>query len=229
MPKFDSLISLGTAGKVAVGVVAGGIGVSGVQHYKNSSEFSKDPQRAEMREEQKKMSFEVQQRSEELEKKERELKTLAENIAKQSADLKDKEAALQRIQQAVTETQGVAAGVVAVETVQQVAQAKEPADEQPEEPKADVVPTNNAPRRPAVFDGSGDKEKPTTKKNDASKPSVVFGSSGDVVTIEKGGAVSDAETELLRKEVERTGETSARTGKSVIGKTLEKKHAIKNG
>ena len=202
MPKFGDLISLSTATRAAAGMAVG-VGVTmGVQHHMDSSEFSKDPQRTEIREDQqKKMSFEVQQLSKKLEEERQKLETEKQSLAKEQADLRDAKAALQRMQQAMTE-QGVQAGVVAVETVQQVAQAKEQADEQPEEPKPDVVPTNNAPRRPAVFDGGGNKEKTNDKQNNDSKPSVAFGSSGDVVTIEKGGAVPDTETERLRKEVE---------------------------
>jgi len=202
MPKFGNLISLSTATKTVAGMAAGVGATMGVQHYMGSSEFSKDPQIMERREDQqKKMSFEVQQLSKELEERKRNIEMQEQSVAKKLQEVSEKEAALQRMQQAMTE-QGVQAGVVAVETVQQVAQAKEPADVQPEEPKADVVPANNAPRRPAVFDGGGNKEKTNDKQNDDSKRPVVFGSSGDVVTIEKGGAVSDAETERLRKEVE---------------------------
>ena len=53
MPKLSSFVSLGTAGKVAGGIVAGGLSTVAVQRYTDSSEFSNDPQRAEMREEQK--------------------------------------------------------------------------------------------------------------------------------------------------------------------------------
>ena len=68
MPKLSSLVSLGTAGKVASGIIVGGVSTVAVQRYTDSSEFSKDPQRAEMREEgRKKLDFEIQQRSEELE------------------------------------------------------------------------------------------------------------------------------------------------------------------
>ena len=199
MPKFGDLISLSTATRAAAGMAVG-VGVTmGVQHHMDSSEFSKDPQRTEIREDQqKKMSFEVQQLSKKLEEERQKLETEKQSFDREKAAMIEKMAALQQMQQAMTE-QGVQAGVVAVETVQQVAQAKEPADEQPEEPKADVVPMNNAPRRPAVFDGGGNKEKTNDKQNDDSKRPVVFGSSGDVVTIEKGGAVSDAETERLRE------------------------------
>ena len=202
MPKFGELISLSTTAKFAGGILAGSAATVGVQYYKDSSEFSKDPQIMEKREDQKKMSFEIQQLSKELEEKKRNIEMQEQSVARKLQEVGEKEEALRRMQQAITETQGLAAGVVAVETVQQVAQAEEPADKQPEEPKPDVVPANNAPRRPAVFDGGGNKEKTNDKQNNDSKPSVAFGSSGDVVTIEKGGAVPDAETERLRKEVE---------------------------
>ena len=218
MPKFNSLISLGTAKGALAGLVAGSVATVAVQRHMGSSESSNDPQRTEMREDQKKkMSFEVQQQSEELEEKKRDIEIRELSVAKKWGEVGEKEEALRQMQQAMTETQGVAAGVVPVETVQQVAQAKGQADAQPEEPKADVVPMNNASRRLAVFAGGGNKEnagggnkknvgggnkeKPTTKKNDDSKQPVAFGSSDDVVTIEKGGAVSDAEAEHLREEV----------------------------
>ena len=200
MAKLSSLVNLSTAGKIAGGVVLGGISTVAVQRYTDSSEFSKDPQRAEMREEQKKkLDFEVQQRSEELEKKERELKMLEATLAKQQATLTEERLAVQQMKAAATEV--ATSGVAVVETVQPVAQTEDPADVQPEKPKADVVSADNAPKRPAVFDGGGRKETAPTAKDAQKKPSVVFGSSGDVVTIEKDGA-SDAETERLRKEVE---------------------------
>ncbi len=199
MPKLSSLVNLSTAGKVAGGVMLGGISTAAVQLHTDSSEFSKDPQRAEMREEQKKLDFEVQQRSEELEKKEQELKALEATLAKQQAALREERSTIQQMQQAAA--QGVASETAVVETVQQVVQAEEPTDVEPEKPKADVVQVNNTPKRPAVFDG-GNKEKPvaTTNKNNASEPSVAFGSSGDVVTIEKGGADSSKEEELRKRE-----------------------------
>ena len=61
MPKFGDLISLGTATKFAGGIMAGGAATVGVQYYMGSSEFSKDPQITEIREDQKKVSFEIQQ------------------------------------------------------------------------------------------------------------------------------------------------------------------------
>ena len=71
MSKLNSLVSLSTAGKVAGGVVLGGLSTVAVQYYyPGSSESSNDPQKTEMREEQKKkFDFEIQQRSEELGKK----------------------------------------------------------------------------------------------------------------------------------------------------------------
>ena len=200
MAKLSSLVNLSTAGKIAGGVVLGGISTVAVQRYTDSSEFSKDPQRAEMREEQKKkLDFEVQQRSEQLEKKEQELKMLEATLAKQQATLAEERLVVQQMKAAATEA--VASEVAVAETVQPVAQTEDPADVQPEKPKADVVSADNAPKRPAVFDGGGRKETAPTAKDAQKKPSVVFGSSGDVVTIEKDGA-SDAETERLRKEVE---------------------------
>ena len=61
MPKFGDLISLGTATKFAGGIMAGGAATVGVQYYMGSLEFSKDPQITEIREDQKKVSFEIQQ------------------------------------------------------------------------------------------------------------------------------------------------------------------------
>ncbi|MBR1843774.1 MAG: hypothetical protein IJ793_02785 [Opitutales bacterium] len=204
MPKLSGLVSLSTVRGVASGIIAGSVATVSVQHYVDSSEFSKDPQRAEMREEQKKVSFEIQQQSEALEKEKQNLETQKQSLARGWEALREKEAVVQQMQQTATATQGAAAEVVAVETVQQVAQAAEPADEQPEKPKADVVPADHTPKRPAVFDGGGSKEKPveTTNKNNTSEPSVAFGSSGDVVTVEKDGNSSDAEAERLREEVE---------------------------
>jgi len=174
MPKLSSLVSLGTVGRVASGAMLGGLSTVAVQRYTGSSEFSKDPQRAEMREEQKKVSFEIQQQSEALEKEKQNLETQKQSLARGWEALREKEAVVQQMQQTATATQGAAAEVVAVETVQQVAQAAEPADEQPEKPKADVVPADHTPKRPAVFDGGGSKEKPveTTNKNNTSEPSV---------------------------------------------------------
>lgn len=201
MAKLSDIVSLGTTVKVAGGVVVGGLSTVAVQHYMASSEFSKDPQKAEMREEQKKkLDFEVQQRSEELEKKEQELKMLEATLAKQQATLAEERLVVQQMKAAATEA--VASEVAVAETVQPVAQTEDPADVQPEKPKADVVSRgDNTPRRSAVFGGGGRKETAPTAKDAQKKPSVVFGSSEDVVTIEKNGA-SDAETERLRKEVE---------------------------
>jgi hypothetical protein len=191
MPKLSSLVSLSTTGKVAGGVLA----ALGVQYYMGSSEFSKDPQRAEMREEQKKkLDFEVQQRSEELEKKEQSLKVLEEALAHREATLREEKTAVQQMQQAATQI--VASEVPVVE----IQQAEEPADVQPEKPKADVVPTDNAPKRPAVFDGGGNKKEPASPANDAQKPAVAFGSSGDVVTV--GNADNAEMIDRLRKEIE---------------------------
>ena len=198
MPKLSSLVSLGTAGKVASGIIVGGVSTVAVQRYTDSSEFSKDPQRAEMREEgRKKLDFEIQQRSEELEKKKRELEVLAETIAKQQAALKEERSAVQQMQQAATQV--VASEVPVVETVQQVAQVEESEEPKSEESKKAEVPTNNAPKRPAVFDGGGNKE-PIVPANDAQKPAVAFGSSGDVVTV--GNADNAGMIDRLREEIE---------------------------
>ena len=192
---------MSTTAKIAGGVITGGFSTVVVQRYTDSSEFLKDPQKAEIREEQKKkLDFEIQQQSEELEKKKRELEVLAENIAKQRAALNEERSAVQQMQQTATTQVAVSESAV-IGTVQQVAQAGEPADVQPEKPKADVVPTDNVPKRPAVFDGGGHKEKPVATTNDARKDAVAFVSSGDVVTIEKGD--TDIETERLRMEIKR--------------------------
>ena len=116
-------------------------------------------------------------------------------MAHREAALREEKAAVQQMQQAATQI--VASEVPVVE--QQVTQAEEPADVQPEKPKADVVPTDNAPKRPAVFDG-GDNKEPVAQANDAQKPAVAFGSSGDVVTV--GNADNAEMIDRLRKEIE---------------------------
>jgi len=199
MPKFSDVINLSAAMKAAACATCGGVAVVGAQRYMGSSESSKAPQKEEVRGEQKKMGFEIQQLSAALEKEKREVEMSREDLAKGWANLREAKAAFQQ-QQAATTAVVVAepAKAVAVTTVEPE-EAPTPPEAKKEMPAA-PIPMNNTPKRPAVFDGGNKEPAPTAK--DEKEPSVTFGSSGDVVTIEKGGAVPNAETEHLRIEVE---------------------------
>ena len=199
MPKFSDVINLSTAMKAATWAGTGVLTTVTVQNFTGFSESSKAPQREEVRGEQKKMGFEIQQLSAALEKEKREVEMSREDLAKGWAALREEKAAFQQ-QQAATTAVVVAepAKAVAVTTVEPE-EAPTPPEAKKEMPAA-PIPTDNTPKRPAVFDGGNREPAPTAKEDEKKEPSVAFGSSGDVVTIEKGGAVP-AETERLQKEV----------------------------
>ena len=95
MPKFG-----GWGLKVCAGAAVGYFGTVAVQNWRTSESSGNVPplMREERDERQKKFEFEVQQRSEQLNKKEQTLKALEETLAKREAALKEERSALQYMQ-----------------------------------------------------------------------------------------------------------------------------------
>ena len=175
MPKFSSILSVNTAMKVGAGAAAGYFGTIVVSSYTSSTEESaKTEMREEGREErEKKLNFEVEQRSKHLEEKERDLKSLEETLSKQAAALREERLAVQQMQTATVAVTEEADGV-ATKTVQTV---KEPADlkvEQRETVVPEEKPTEYVPRRPQVFDGGGREPVASNKESTASEPKLLY-------------------------------------------------------
>ena len=131
----------------------------GVQHWRTSESIDNvpPPMREEPDERRKKFEIEVQQRSEELLKREEAVKALEEAIAKQKAELAERLSALQYMQgknNVPSEGETVEAAAIEKEVSQvigsEVVKIVNPA---PIEKPNDYVP-----RRPQVFDGGGNRE-----------------------------------------------------------------------
>ena len=94
MPKFSDVMNLSAAMKAATWAGTGVLTTVTVQNFTGFSESSKAPQREEVRGEQKKMGFEIQQLSAALEKEKREVEMSREDLAKGWAALREEKAAL---------------------------------------------------------------------------------------------------------------------------------------
>ena len=144
----------------------------GVQHWRTSESLDNvpPPVREERDERQKKFEFEVQQRSEQLNKKEQTLKALEETLAKREAALKEERSALQYMQAknnapSESETRGYGRkfSKVVESTTVKVAH-----------PDPVVSPTDYVPRRPQVFDGGGNREPVVPKGSVADEPRLLY-------------------------------------------------------
>ena len=183
--KIPACIAIGCGGTVVV------------QHYTTSSSLSWDEKAAKEKDGSGKgMKFEINQLSKQLEEKEQSLKTWEGMLAKQAADLKEQQAAVSSVS-AQTKT----VTTVAKPKLEQPIIDEAPFGEEGAKPgklkasniaqwgitkREAEVPTNSAPKRPAVFDGGG-------------TPAVAFGSTGDVVAIKEEGDISEALQEKNRR------------------------------
>ena len=155
-PGFLSFFNTGL--KVTVGAAAGYFGALAVSRW-HASDPSEDtpPVREEHEEPKKKLDFEIQRLSGELNKREQDLKAREEVLAKQEAMLREMRAAIEA-DASKTQTTVVAAesdGVVAVNPTDKGA---EPTIVKIVSSDPVVPPTDYVPRRPAVFDGGGNRE-----------------------------------------------------------------------
>ena len=158
MPGFGNFLSVGTVTKVLTGAAVGYVGTVAMSRWHTSVPPEEAPAVQQEREDrQKKFEFEVQEQSERLNKKEQELKSLEEALAKREAALKEERSVLQWLQ---TKNNAPSDGdVVATQEVQKkVSKVVEPTVVQVVNPDVVVPPNGYVPRRPAVFDGGGNRE-----------------------------------------------------------------------
>ena len=175
MSQFGSFLSFNTGLKVATGIAVGYFGTVAVSHWRTSDSVDNlpPPIREERDDKQKKFEFEVQQRSEQLNKKEQTLKALEETLAKRESELKEQRAALQYMQ--AKNNASSEGETVTVQGVQEeVSKVVEPAIVKVIRPDPVVPPTDYVPRRPQVFDGGGNREPVVTKASAADEPRLLY-------------------------------------------------------
>jgi len=127
----------------------------GVQHWCTSDPADDVPPKVqeERNEKQKKIEFEIQQLSNKLIEKERELKATKEAIAKEKAELAEMDAALRATQRTGTVALSEENTVAAAAIEKGGSKVIEPAIVKVIHPDPVVPPTDYVPRRPQVFDG----------------------------------------------------------------------------